>query len=623
MRDTSQPKTSGPFCHTQKKSQPEKSGSFPPDSREDDAWLSKEQMATCERADEADIFPSPIPTQMVSNGEYMPCPQTEDQKRVEARIKQLADAASKKLGISRRKFLAGAGGIAASFVAMNEVFGRFFKVSLEEVFEPAAAAESAAPKDLFVFDDQTHLVRGSKNGGALVGALRAIAQGPTTPGFTSNPFNAPPNVVGLDEFGGAWTPWNPALIGQPLPQDVFDVLHYVKSFFFDSQVTVAVLSNAPGSIFSATGLPPVNITQSEAGEILTAAQTVGVRNFVNQIAGSTRMMAHGILQPGVRGSPNLDFIRFQNDELKPDSWKGYNITNSAKADLDPNSFMKMWRHDDELVAYPMFEIINNNYKLVKKQRPGANCICVHKGLAPGPPLIPERGYPTDLPKAARDWPDLNFITYHSCIQPAFWDYQSLEEIESGKTREGVPDISWTTLYAQLVGPHPNCYAELGTTLASSIITFPTVTAHILGQLLKYLGENRIVFGSDSIWYGSPQWQIEALWRFEIPKEFRDRYGYPELTHAAKRKILGLNSARLYGLVPGAVHSGGEGDERAPGVYHPVPEDWESLIPDSLKMLLEFPGFASAGDNFSKARREYLATGGQPSNLRFGWISRRA
>jgi hypothetical protein len=55
----------------------------------------------------------------------------------------------------------------------------------------------------------------------------------------------------------------------------------------------------------------------------------------------------------------------------------------------------------------------------------------------------------------------------------------------------------------------------------------------------------------------------------------------------------------------------------------MPEDWESLIPDSLKMLLEFPGFASAGDNFSKARREYLATGGQPSNLRFGWISRRA
>ena len=169
---------------------------------------------------------------MVSNGEYMPCPQTEDQKRVEARIKQLADAASKKLGISRRKFLAGAGGIAASFVAMNEVFGRFFKVNPEEIFEPAGAAESAAPKDLFVFDDQTHLVRGSKNGGALVGALRAIAQGPTTPGFTSNPFNAPPNVVGLDEFGGAWTPWNPALIDQPLPQDVFDVLHYVKSFFF-------------------------------------------------------------------------------------------------------------------------------------------------------------------------------------------------------------------------------------------------------------------------------------------------------------------------------------------------------------------------------------------------------
>src|SRR2546427_10036478 len=104
-----------------------------PGSREEDAWLSDEQLAKCARADEADIFPSPIPTQMVSNGEYMPCPQTEDQKRVEARIKQLADAASKKLGISRRAFLAAAGGIAASFLAMNEVFGRFFKVSLADV----------------------------------------------------------------------------------------------------------------------------------------------------------------------------------------------------------------------------------------------------------------------------------------------------------------------------------------------------------------------------------------------------------------------------------------------------------------------------------------------------------
>src|SRR3989442_14528221 len=76
-----------------------------PGSREEDAWLSDEQLAKCARADEADVFPSPVPTQMVSNGEYMPVPQTEQQKRVEARIQELADSASKKVGISRRKFL--------------------------------------------------------------------------------------------------------------------------------------------------------------------------------------------------------------------------------------------------------------------------------------------------------------------------------------------------------------------------------------------------------------------------------------------------------------------------------------------------------------------------------------
>ncbi len=55
-----------------------------------------------------------------------------------------------------------------------------------------------------------------------------------------------------------------------------------------------------------------------------------------------------------------------------------------------------------------------------------------------------------------------------------------------------------------------------------------------------MGEERIVFGSDAVWYGSPQWQIEAFWRFEIPDELREVYGYPKLTKGAKRKILGLN-----------------------------------------------------------------------------------
>ena len=186
------------------------------------------------------------------------------------------------------------------------------------------------------------------------------------------------------------------------------------------------------------------------------------------------MLAHGLLYVG---KGNLDYIRQQIEENKPDSWKGYNISNAAKVDNDPNSLMRPWRHDDEAVAYPTFELIEKTYQTLKAAKPGFRNICVHKGLAPGPP-DPERGHPRDLPKAAKDWPNLNFITYHACIQPAFFMYDSLQEVKSGKLRDGVPDISWTTEYALAVAPFKNCYAEIGTTWASSIVTFPTLAAHI-------------------------------------------------------------------------------------------------------------------------------------------------
>src|SRR2546426_375049 len=155
------------------------------------------------------------------------------------------------------------------------------------------------------------------------------------------------------------------------------------------------------------------------------------------------------------------------------------------------------------------------------KHPGFFNICVHKGLAPGLPDIPERGNPTDIPKAARDWPELNFIIYHSCIRNGFFDLDSLQTIHDSEAgliplREGVPDISWTTQFAQLARPFRNVYAEIGTTFAGSVVTFPTVWAHIIGQLLKFMGKERIVFGSDSLWYGGPPGQIEGLWRGDQP-----------------------------------------------------------------------------------------------------------
>jgi hypothetical protein len=120
-----------------------------------------------------------------------------------------------------------------------------------------------------------------------------------------------------------------------------------------------------------------------------------------------------------------------------------------------------------------------------------------------------------------------------------------------------------------------------------------------------------VFGSDSVWYGSPQWQVEALWRFQIPEGLRKKYGYPELTEQAKRKILGLNSAKLYGI---------KGVD--PGGYKAVPKDYESRMTEGLKTVLEI-GQLKEGDNLSKMKETYAALAIEPDHTRYGWIRVRA
>ena len=567
---------------------------------EDHTWLDESQQAQCARAHEADVFQSPIPTQMVSNGEYMPAPQTNKQKQVEHRIKELSETASKKLGVDRRRFLAGTGGMAAAFIAMNEVFGRFFHVDPLEMFEPEAYAQAGTPRDLFVFDDQLHMVRGSQAAAGM--ALRALSQGPTSGGGRNNmnPRNVP------DERGDVWGVWNPALVGLPNKPENFLITQFIKDVYLDSQVNIALLSNVTASVINLDNQPrrpPRNVQEALSGEILTAAQTAAARNFVNDISGSTRMLAHGLLYVG---KGNLEYIQQQIEQNKPDSWKGYNVSNAAKVDNDPMSPMRQWRHDDDQVAYPTFELINKLYPKMKAQKPGFNNICVHKGLTNAEPARPEIGHPADLPKAAKDWPNLNFITYHACIQPAFLMYDALQDVKSGKLREGVPDIKWTTEYALLVRPYKNTYAELGTTWASSIVTFPTVAAHLMGQLMKFMGPDRIVFGSDSVWYGSPQWQIDALWRFQIPEDLRKKYGYPELTEDAKRKILGLNSGKLYGVNPKQQ-------------FKPVPKDYEKRMTPELRRIMELP--AQTGDNLTKIKEQYASLNLERSNTRYGWIRR--
>ena len=123
------------------------------------SFLSDRELAGLAPAERA-ALPSPVPTQMISNGEFNPLPQTPAQRKVEARIGDIADTNGRRLGLDRRGFLRSSCGMAAAFAAMNEVFGPLFDVSPAEAQEPAAAAaRSDALRGQFVFDDQLHFVR--------------------------------------------------------------------------------------------------------------------------------------------------------------------------------------------------------------------------------------------------------------------------------------------------------------------------------------------------------------------------------------------------------------------------------------------------------------------------------
>lgn len=501
--------------------------------------------------------------------------------------------------------------MAASFLAMNEVHGQHFAVDTREVFESAVHAKNAPPKDLFVLDDQLHMVRSSLEWFLY---FRAYAQGATAAelsSFKSNPFN--PGKTLPDEFGEVWAVLNRNLVGKKISGTDLHLLNFIKEVFLDSQVTVGLLSASTLSFGIDGKLPdrfPRNVSESQRTVSMTAAQTVAVRNFVNELSGSRRMLAHGQFYPG---RANLSFMEDQIARNKPDSWKGYCIAAVAKLDSNPESEMQRWRLDNEDIVYPTYDLITK-HKEQLADHPGFWNICIHKGFSASPIDAPELGNPTDIPKAAKDWPHLNFIIYHACFggMTAFgWHTPVLNNIRGGVMRNGVPDIPWLTQFGQTCGHLPNVYAEIGSTFATTVTTFPTVCAHLMGQLLKYFGPDRIVFGSDCTYYGSPQWQIEALWRFQIPEAMRKQYGYPALDESAKRKILGLNSARIYKLPTSTVSTGSD--------YRAVPPNFEASIPKDLKTLLEFPGYAK--DAISQARDAYREAGGFSSNTRHGWVRR--
>jgi len=278
----------------------------------------------------------------------------------------------------------------------------------------------------------------------------------------------------------------------------------LKDVFMDSDTAMGVLSHVPG------GLDTNPLDFEAAGATRVAANTLD---------GTERLLLHGRCMPTLPGE--IDGMDAQVARFPVAAFKTY--TQFGPRDGAAGFFL-----DDDTYGAPFIE---------RARRLKVRNIAVHKGLAFG-----QRGYEystsRDVGPAAVRYPDMVFLIYHSGF-----DTSVKEGPYDPQSKAGVDVLVRSMREA---GRPKNVYAELGSTWRF-VMRDPDQAAHLMGKLLVTFGEDNILWGTDSIWYGSPQDQIQAFRAFEISREFQDKFGYPALTPAIKRKIFGLNAMRVYGL----------------------------------------------------------------------------
>lgn len=465
----------------------------------------------------------PLPTRLVSNEEFPPLPQTQAQRRVEHRILADASRLAPRLAVTRRDFLTTSSGMAASLLAMNTVFGRFFDVLPVEAADPAAFKDRAG-EPYFIVDVQVHYVGAGYDPSNAESSRRGAVSKQALLGLRKQARRLNPKLSS-DRGTLADLSWE----------------NFVKEVFFDSETAIGLISTPPGPYPQEAVVPPKEMTH--------------IRDEINRLTQSRRMLAHGLVTPQL-GQADLDFMDQQASVLEVDAWKGY--TGAA-----PKGFDRGWFVDDEKIAYPMLE---------RARKLGVRRVCLHKGLPLGP--VADYNHPRDLIKAAKDFPDIDFVAYHAGLLSV-----------SGTSASA--DVPWTTEFCQMKKKEPalkNIYMELGSTFGQLVTFNPTACAHLLGQVIDAFGADHVLWGTDSIWYGTPQWQIEAFRRFQIPDALVEKHGYAPLSRAVKEQIFGLNASRLFSVDVNAKRN-------------EIPKDY-----------------------VSRMKMAYLEEGGSPSHRWYGWVA---
>jgi uncharacterized protein len=445
-----------------------------------------------------------------SNGEIFHRPSARD-ALIRRMVLERAGSAARRLGVDRRQFLASGAGMATTLSVINLITGGCGRGGDGSGGPGRGTGDAAAGGRFEVGSDPLDAAEQCQVG--LDPAREFIFD------IQSHHFADRPVSAAYQQF---LTSLPQAQCGRGV-RGCFVRNEYVRRMFLESDTTVAVLSAVPAV---------------EGQNPLTNEEIAQSRDIINMLAGSQRLVNHCIVLPNHDQPRQLEGMQRAHEQYRVGAWKCY-------TPWGPTG--EGWFLDDERVGIPF---IRRGLEL------GVRTFCCHKGL-PLPGFSAAHADPRDVGVVARMFPDASFVIYHSAFQ---FGGTAPEGPYTEGSRVGVNSLI-TAMRQQGVGPNQNVHAELGTTWYL-LMRDPTAAAHVLGKLLLHVGEDNILWGTDSIWYGSPQPQIEAFLRFQITPQLQQQHGYPALTAEIRRKILGLNAARVYGIDPRAVRCGIKGSDLA-------------------------------------------------------------
>jgi uncharacterized protein len=468
----------------------------------------------------------PIKLDTTTNGEFEPIPLGPVQRHARALALEEAARNAKRLGLGRRAFLVSTCGAASTLLAFDRAFATAGPRGGYYELPRESALDAQVARSALDARDFVFDVQGHfvNPTGAWTKSLPPGSQPLAM--FARNKSCPAVDQPGLDYLG--------CLDGEA----------FVKDVFLDSDTDVVVLSFVPST---------------RRGEPLTIEEASATARIVERMEGTHRMLLHGRVNPNQEG--DLEAMDMLAERHRVAAWKTY-----TQWGPDGKGFFL-----DDHVGLAFIE---------RARKLGVRNIAVHKGLPFGPRSY-EHSTCIDVGRVARRFPDVNFLIYHSGFVAG-----APEGPYDPKRTDGI-DALVTSLRDNGVSRNANVYAELGSTWRF-LMRDPDSAAHALGKLFLAVGEDNVLWGTDSIWYGSPQDQIQAFRVFQIADRLVERHGYPKITRELRAKVFGRNALKVYKL-----------DETV--LRKHLPRDRVASERDAYRERPD-PTFATRGP---KTRREFL------------------